>query len=506
MALVLLAPILARYDIDPRLLCVAIAVIALTLWLRKRKLPEGKRLPPGPKGLPIIGHLLHRTQVFDHKRCMELAKVYGPVIRFPMGVKDVVILNDYESVKEILSRKEMLFRSESNVVSQTEYQGIGTLNGDDWKQNRNFCLHVLRDLGFGKKSMEDHILEEAACLLEKVAETKEAPFDLEKYLAPSVSNNITALVFGRRFPFEDQKRKFLDDRSRRLAKLFQSGSRFTFLPCWVFKITNLLPNATSHLVKEILDELAGFISEEIEQHEETLDERSNRDFIDGYLKKMKEHENDPDAKFKKLNLTGNVLAFMGGGTHTIKSTVHWHMLNCADKPDTVQRKIQEEIDKVVGKERSPRWDDQGQMPFTMATIMEMYRWRAIALLAIPREAAADSVYKDYVIPKGSVVIPNIGAVHMDPAHWENPEEFMPERFLKEDGTGLKPKPEQLIPFSVGKRMCPGETLATVEIFLYLTTILQKFTVLPPDGRRIVLQSASAAVNYPQLQELRFISR
>lgn len=506
MALILLAPILARYNIDQRLLYVTIAVISLTLWLRKRKLPEGKRLPPGPKGLPFIGHLLHRTRVFDHKRCMELAKVHGPVLRFPMGTKDVVVLNDYESVKEVLARKEMLFRSENNVVSQTEYQGIGTLNGDDWKQNRNFCLHVLRDLGFGKKPMEEHIMEETACLLEKIAEANGVPLDVEKYLAPSVSNNITALVFGRRFPLEDHRRKFLDDRTRRLAKLFQSGSRFTFLPPWVFWITNLLPNATSHLVKEIFDELAAFISEEVEQHEETLDEQSNRDFIDGYLKKIKEHEDDPDAKFKKVNLTGNVMAFFGGGTHTIKSTVYWHMLNCADKPDTVQLRLQGEIDKVVGKERAPRWDDQNRMPYTMATIWEMYRWRAISVLSLPREAAAESVYKDYIIPKGSVVIPNIGAVHMDPAHWEHPEEFRPERFLKDDGTGLKPKPEQLIPFSVGKRMCPAETLATVEVFLYLTTILQKFTVMPPDGCRINLQPISGAVNYPQLQELRFISR
>lgn len=506
MALVLVAPILARYNINPWLVYVAFAVIPLVFWLRKRKLPAGKRLPPGPKGLPLIGHLIHRTQLFDHKRCMELAKVYGPVVRFSMGIKDVVFLNSYESVKEILSRKEMLFRSENNVVSQIEYQGIGTLNGDDWKQNRNFCLHVLRDLGFGKRSMEDHITEEAQFLLEKIAEMKGAPLDLDKYLAPSVSNNITSLVFGRRFPYEDHRRKYLDDRIRRFAKLFQAGARFTFLPCWIFRITNLLPYATSHLIEEILDELACFIRQEIDQHEETVDEQNNRDFIDGYLQKMREHEHDPDAKFKKVNLIGNILAFFGGGTHTIKSTVHWHMLNCADKRDTVQRRIQEEIDEVVGKERAPRWDDQSQMPFTMATIMEMYRWRAIAPLAIPREAAEDIVYKDYVIPKGTVVIGNIGAVHMDPTFWENPVEFRPERFLKDDGTGLKPKAEQLIPFSVGKRMCPGETLATVEVFLYLTTILQKFTVVPPHGSRINLQPASPAVNYPQLQELCFISR
>ncbi|KAH9368063.1 hypothetical protein HPB48_001037 [Haemaphysalis longicornis] len=89
---------------------------------------------------------------------------------------------------------------------------------------------------------------------------------------------------------------------------------------------------------------------------------------------------------------------------------------------------------------------------------------------------------------------------MDPIFWEQPEEFRPERFFKSDGSSLVPKPERVIPFSV------GETLATVEIFLYLTTILQKFTVMPPLGRRVNLESLSNAVNYPQPQDLRFVSR
>lgn len=505
MAFVTVMPFLAN-SLDWRFLSACFAAFAFIIWRKRLNIPEGKRLPPGPKGIPLIGHLLNRKEVFHQKRCMQLARVYGPVIRFKMGFKDVIVLNDFESIKEILSRKELLFRSENAVANQTIYKGVATLNGDAWRENRQFCLHVLRDLGFGKKSMEEHIMEEAEYLVAKIAELKGSPLGIETYFAPSVSNNITALVFGRRFPFEDHRRKFLDERNQRLSKLFEAGSRFTFLPRWLFTFTNFLPNATSRIIKEIFDEMVGFIRGEVKDHEDTLDEHSNRDFIDGYLKKMKENQANPESKFKKANLAGNVMTFFGAGTHTVKSTVQWHMLNCADKPHTIQRKIQEEVDKVVGRSRAPRWEDQKEMPFTMATIWEMYRWRAIAPLSIPREATEDTVYKDYFIPKGSVVIPNIGAVHMDPAFWEQPEEFRPERFFKSDGSGLMPKPERVIPFSVGKRMCPGETLATVEIFLYLTTILQKFTVMPLVGTQINLESASDAVNYPRPQDLRFVSR
>ncbi|KAK8773496.1 hypothetical protein V5799_011978, partial [Amblyomma americanum] len=66
-------------------------------------------------------------------------------------------------------------------------------------------------------------------------------------------------------------------------------------------------------------------------------------------------------------------------------TIHWHLLNCADKPYTVQRSIQKEVDDVIGRERQPRWEDNKKMPYTMATIWEMYRWRTVAPLSIPRD-------------------------------------------------------------------------------------------------------------------------
>uniref|UniRef100_V5HAM1 Putative cytochrome p450 2g1 n=1 Tax=Ixodes ricinus TaxID=34613 RepID=V5HAM1_IXORI len=82
---------------------------------------------------------------------------------------------------------------------------VGTLNGKLWQDNRRFCLHVLRDLGFGRKSMEEHIKEESLYLTEKIADTKGSPISIQEYLVPSMSNNISALVFGSRYLFDDPK-------------------------------------------------------------------------------------------------------------------------------------------------------------------------------------------------------------------------------------------------------------------------------------------------------------
>ncbi|KAH6935952.1 hypothetical protein HPB50_011658 [Hyalomma asiaticum] len=125
--------------------------------------------------------------------------------------------------------------------------------------------------------------------------------------------------------------------------------------------------------------------EEVKEHERSLEEGSNRDFIDGYIKKMRENKSNPNSNFKMGNLLGNVLNFFGAGSNTVQISIQWHLLNCADKLDSVQRNIQNEIDSVVGRERQPCWEDHNRMHFTMATIWEMYRWRTVAPLSIPRE-------------------------------------------------------------------------------------------------------------------------
>ncbi|XP_075543684.1 uncharacterized protein LOC142578168 [Dermacentor variabilis] len=504
-------PILQMVSLNWLYLSLSIALsfllfAAITSNMNKPRIPKGKKLPPGPRGFPLVGHLPYGPRNFDYKRCLEISKQHGPVFRLKVGVKDIVILNDFESIKDVLTRKAVLNRTDNFILDRSGVKGIVTLNGDAWLDNRRFCLHVLRDLGFGRKSMEEHIKDEVQYLADKILELHGSPVDIRKYLVPSMSNNITSLVFGRRYPFEDRRRKFLDERLKKVLRIIGSGSLFTFLPSWAFFIFSMLPFTDVGKIKEVLEEMFEYVSEEVKQHEISLDENSNRDFIDGYIKKMKENEDNPHSSFKMGNLLGNVLNFFGAGSNTVQLSIQWHLLNCADKVDSVQRNIQNEIDRVVGHERAPCWEDHNKMHFTMATIWEMYRWRTVAPLSIPREAAEDVEYKDYFIPKGTVILPNLSAVHLDPVIWESPKMFDPHRFLKKDGSGLIAKPDQLIPFSIGRRMCPGETLATVEIFLYLTTLLQKFTVRPADGKRVDLEPAAVALNMPVPQQLKFVCR
>lgn len=485
----------------------ALASFLLLFWYQHEGgRPSKVKLPPGPRGLPLLGNVTVSSYDFHYRKCTEWAQKYGPIFRFCIGKVNVVVLNDFASIKKYLSMEATLIRSQRSIFEGVT-MGMTTLSGPAWVENRRFCLRVLKDLGFGKKSMEEHIKEELRYLIARLVDAKGSPVPIREHLIPSTSNVITALLFGTTYSFDDPKRKYLDKLLARLFKIIMSGSAVDFQPYWLRKIAARIPNTRSYALRKASLDLHAFIRERVKEHQETIDPNFHRDFIDGYLNKVTEHQDNPNSHFREAYILGNAIDFFVAGTGTVAASIQWHLFNCAKNPDTVQAVIQREIDGVIGREREPAWEDRSQMHFTMACIWEMLRWRTVVPLGLPRGTREDTFFDDYFIPKDTVVLANLLAVHRDSELWERPDEFDPTRFLKKDGTGLVKKPEHLIAFSVGKRMCPAEALTTVEIFLYLTTFLQKFRVLPAEGQQLPnLSSPALTVAHPSLQRLRFLPR
>uniref|UniRef100_A0A8B9SH94 Cytochrome P450 2K1 n=2 Tax=Anatinae TaxID=2068716 RepID=A0A8B9SH94_ANAPL len=119
------------------------------------------------------------------------------------------------------------------------------------------------------------------------------------------------------------------------------------------------------------------------------------------------------------------------------------------------------------------------MPYTDAVIHEVQRFASILPLDLPHETTTDVILKDYFIPKGTYIIPLLISVLQDKSQWEKPEMFYPEHFL--DSKGKFVKKDAFMPFSAGRRICAGETLAKMELFLFFTSLLQRFTFHPPPG-------------------------
>ncbi|KAF4794501.1 Cytochrome P450 2C21 [Turdus rufiventris] len=451
------------------LVCIA-CLLSFAAW--KGRSGKGK-MPPGPAPLPILGNLLQVKPSNLAKTLQKLSEEYGPVFTVHLGTEPVVVLHGHDVVKEALVDRADEFASRGHMpIGDRANNGLGIIfsNNELWVQMRRFSLTTLRNFGMGKRSIEERIQEECDYLLEEIDKTKGAPFDPTHMLACSVSNVICSVVFGKRYDYKDKKFLGLINNMNNIFEMM--NSRWGQLYQMYSKILYYLPGPQHSIFAEF-DALKAFVEEEVKLHQASLDPNSPKDFIDCYLIKMQEEKDRPNSNFFMKNLITSTFDLFIAGTETTSTTIRYGLLLLLKHPK-IQEKIQEEIDQVVGRSRKPCVADRTQMPYTDAVVHEIQRFISLVPLALPHTVTKDTTFRDYVIPKGTTIYPMLTSVLHDSKEFPNPREFNPEHFLHKNGTFRKS--DFFMPFSAGKRICPGEGLARMEIFLVIATIMQNFTL------------------------------
>ncbi|KAA0192550.1 Cytochrome P450 CYP3213C, partial [Hyalella azteca] len=166
-------------------------------------------------------------------------------------------------------------------------------------------------------------------------------------------------------------------------------------------------------------------------------------------------------------------------------TLRWLILYMIKHPE-IQRKIQAEIDSVVPRDRLPGLDDRPSLSYLEATLYEVERLVSVVPLLVPHCATQDIEVNGFHVPKGTVLMGHAGSCHGDPQVWQRPDEFYPPHFLDENGK-FCPKKNGFIPFSIGRRVCPGENLARQTMFLFGSALLQTFMFEAPEGEVLSTQ-------------------
>uniref|UniRef100_A0A8C0GK01 unspecific monooxygenase n=1 Tax=Chelonoidis abingdonii TaxID=106734 RepID=A0A8C0GK01_CHEAB len=385
---------------------------------------------------------------------------------------------------------------------------VSHLFGEPWKQLRRFTLTTLRDLGMGKKSIEERILEEAHFLMERLKNTHGRPFDPTLFLNHATSNVICSIVFGDRFDYEDKK--FLSHLSKYYEGsfsaqenqdvfFFQSLQLYNFFPT----LMHYIPGPHQRTFKHF-EELRKFVLERVEMHRESLEPSCPRDFIDAFLIKLKQEQHNSQSEFTTDSLLRRTLGLFFAGTGTTSDTLKQGLKLLMKYPE-IEEKVHVEIDRVIGRSRSPCMADRSQMPYTDAVVHEIQRFISLAPLGVPRAVIRDTRFRQYIIPKGTTIFPVLQSVLYDSKEFPNPEQFNPGHFLDENGAFKKS--DFFMPFSIGKRSCLGEALARMELFLLLTTILQNFTLKSPiDPKDIDITPTSFTSNIPVSYQLIVIPR
>uniref|UniRef100_W5M3U4 Uncharacterized protein n=1 Tax=Lepisosteus oculatus TaxID=7918 RepID=W5M3U4_LEPOC len=457
-------------------LSLAVAIVISVVYVFMGSTPESVKTPPGPPALPLLGNLLS----LDLKRLdlslWELSKTYGSVFTVHLGPMRVVVLAGYKTVKEALVDYPEEFGS--RLITPifhdiSKGHGIIFANGDSWKEMRRFALSNLRDFGMGRKGSEEKIIEEIQYLIEVFEAHGGKPFDTKEPVNCAVSNIISSIVYGDRFDYADPVFQAMVNRFTQNIKFsgspaIQLYNIFPFLGCLLKARKKLLMNITENIAS--IKQLVG-------QLQQTLQEHDKRGIVDAFLIKQQEVSGQRDSHFHEDNLTQTVSNLFAAGTDTTATTLRWGLLLMASYPH-IQKKVQEEIEKVVGT-KQPRAEHRRSMPYTDAVIHEIQRLANIVPLNLPHMTAADVHFQGYFIKKGTPVFPLLTTVLQDETQWETPHQFNPAHFLDPEGQFVKK--DAFMAFSAGRRACLGESLARMELFLFFTSLLQKFTFSPPPG-------------------------
>ncbi|NWY04851.1 CP2K6 protein, partial [Nothoprocta ornata] len=457
-----------------------LVVVLILLLVLKREYFWNKHakgaFPPGPRPLPIIGNLHILDLKRPYRTMLELSKTYGQVFSIQMGQEKIVVLSGYETVKEALVNQADAFAGRPEIpILGTAIKGIGLIfsNGENWKVMRRFTLTTLRDFGMGKKAIEDFIVEECRSLVDTIEMHKGKPLEMTLTLNAAVANVIVSILLGKRYDYEDPTFKKLLSLVNENVMLIGSPSVLLYN---AFPVLGFLLKDRKTVVKN-RDEIGDFIKVTFLEHLKTLDRNDQRSFIDSFLVRQQEEKGKPNGYFHNDNLNEVVRNLFAAGMETTSSTLRWGLLLMMRYPE-IQKKVQEEIEQVIGSNQ-PRTEHRSQMPYTDAVIHEIQRFANILPLNLPHATTVDVTFKGYFIPKGTYVIPLLTSVLRDKTQWEKPDMFYPEHFLDSEGKFVKR--DAFMPFSAGRRMCAGETLAKMELFLFFTSLLQHFTFQPPAG-------------------------
>nr|XP_003462068.1 cytochrome P450 2G1-like [Cavia porcellus] len=482
-------------------LCLSCLII-LVAW---KKTNKGGKLPPGPTPIPFLGNLLQVRIHGTFQSLMKLHKKYGSVFTVYLGPRPVVVLCGFETLKEALVDQGDDFSGRGEIASiERNFQGYGVAmaNGERWKILRRFSLTILRDFGMGKRSVEERIQEEAGFLVEELRKTKGAPVELTFILSRSVSNVISSIVFGNRFDYEDKEFQHL------LWMINQSFIEMSNPWAQAYDmysgIMQYFPGRHNYLYN-LIEDLKDFVAHRVKINEASFDPQNPRDFIDYFLIKMHQEKNNPHTEFNLKNLVLTTLNLFFAGTETVSSTLRYGILLLTKYPE-VQAKVYEEINHVIGPHRIPGANDRPKMPYTDAVIHETQRMTNIVPMGVPHIVTRDTHFRGYFLPKGTDVYPLLGSVLQEPKYFRYPDTFYPQHFLDEQGRFKKN--EAFVPFSYGKRLCLGESLARMELFIYFTSIIQNFSLhslVPPDDVDISPQ-VSGFGNIPPTYQLRVVAR
>ncbi|XP_043804580.1 xanthotoxin 5-hydroxylase CYP82C4-like [Manihot esculenta] len=493
-----------------------LGVVALlllrNLWRAKNKKKiKGKLVPEAPGGLPIIGHLHQLGGKKSLARTLgEMADKYGSIFSLRLGVHRSVIITDHQAMKDCFTTNDKLFASRPHSIQAIhvgyDYASIGFAPyGTYWRNMRKLATiellssHRAKILNYVQISEVNYLVKDLYLHYKNNANAK---INMSERIEHLILNMVTRMVAGKRF-FDDNK-EARSESGRPIGEIIREYMFVTgaLVPGDLIPFLGWLDiGGIVKTMKRVTKEVDVIVESWIEEHKKKTENEAKKDFIDVMLSVV---EDEPSMKLKRETIIkATTTAIILAGSDTTAITTIWALSSLVNNRQALER-AQQEIDEKIGRDRCVQVSDVDKLEYLSAIIKETLRLYPPGPLGVPREAAEDCFISGYFIPKGTRIFTHLWKLHRDPKVWKDPEAFIPERFLTTnanlDVTGQN---FEYLPFSAGRRSCPGMNLAMQVLHLTLARLIQAFDLKTPANEPVDMTEAQGIV-MPRLTPLEIV--
>ncbi|WRX20105.1 Cytochrome P450 - like 10 [Theobroma cacao] len=466
-------------------------LISLNFFFQTKK--SHKNLPPSPPSRPILGHL-HLLKPPIHRSYHALSQKYGPIFSLQLGSRLQVVVSSSAAAEECFTKNDIILANRPRLI-RGKHLGYNYTTvsaspyGDHWRNLRRIGAIEI----FSSSRLNTTISvrrDEIRRLLLKLSRDSRQHFtkvELKSMLSELTFNNIMRMVAGKRY-YGDQVTNEADAKEfwDLIAEVFKNGGAAN--PADFFPMLNWIGQWYEKMDKKLGKRMDVFFQKLIDEHRSSRQENTS---MIAHLLSLQESE--PHYYTDEI-LKGLMLVMILAGTDTSAVTLEWAMSNLLNHPE-VLKKARAEIDSQIGQENLIDEPDVSKLHYLQSVISETLRLYPALPLLLPHMASSDCTIGGYDVPRDTIVMVNAWAIHRDPKLWDDPTSFKPERFENEKGESHK-----LMPFGLGRRACPGASLAQRLVGLTLGSLIQCFEWERVDGKEIDMTEGTGST-MPKAQPL-----
>ncbi|KEP47115.1 cytochrome P450 family protein [Rhizoctonia solani 123E] len=436
-------------------------------------------LPPSPKSYPLLGNIPVIPEKDEHVAYRDWSReLNSDIIHIKVPGHTLIILNSARAMSAILERSSNAYLNrpsipliDTNLFDLTRHTAFLPY-GERWKHQRR-----LMHLSLRKSAMPTLFPIQTKHARQAAAKILEQPEDYIHILGRMLGSQILSCVYGYEVTSpDDEMIKLAESASFHVGQaVFPLNFLVNVMP-QLKRVPSWIPGAGwKAIAREWSEEFIRTISL---PYEYTVAQMVTGTAVPSVLAQIlnsftgQGEEITDEQKDRAMWTAGSVFTAAVESLHGVLQIVVLLMTIHQD----VQHKAQKEIDKITEGKRLPEMSDMQGMPYTRSIILETLRWIPVSPMSIPRLCGEDDTYNGYTIPKGALVIGNIWAINRDETRYDDPETFLPERFMD-------PSTPEPVTFGFGRRICPGIHFAHPSLFINVATILSGFNIRPAKNER-----------------------